>query len=66
MRRFRCDGSQFGHANNLPEGLGSRIENVLFAVYSRPQNNEATIVGLIVCLSFENVFKKHGNTPTPD
>ena len=24
MRRFRCDGSQFGHANNLPEGLGSR------------------------------------------
>ena len=39
MRRFRCDGSQFGHAINLSKGLGSRIENVLFAVYSRPQNN---------------------------
>eukprot|EP00964_Phaeocystis_antarctica_P093243 scaffold60108_cov73-Phaeocystis_antarctica.AAC.2 len=37
-RQRRCDGSQFGLAINLPEGLGSRIENVLFAVYSRPQN----------------------------
>ena len=26
MRRFRCDGSQFVDANNLPKGLGSRIE----------------------------------------
>ena len=44
MRRFRCDGSQFGHAINLPEGLGSRIENVLFAVYSRPQNRVTALV----------------------
>ena len=34
--------------------------------FSAAGNNEATIVGLIVCLSFENVFKKHGDTPTPD
>ena len=33
VRRFAV-----GHAINLLKGLGSRIEKVLFAVYSRPQN----------------------------
>ena len=43
VRRFAV-----GHAINLLKGLGSRIEEVLFAVYSRPQN----IITLVLYLYF--------------
>eukprot|EP00964_Phaeocystis_antarctica_P160038 scaffold131368_cov63-Phaeocystis_antarctica.AAC.4 len=50
MRRFRCNGSQFGHAINLPKGLGSRIENVLFARNARPRERTARLGRLMKAL----------------
>ena len=47
VRRFAV-----GLANNLPEGLGYRIENVLFAVYSRPQNFATFTFFSLRCATF--------------
>ena len=61
MRRFRCDGSQFVVAINLPKGLASRIENVLFAISTRPQNY-MYCAPRIVCVHQRSVAHAHIET----